>query len=76
MKQQRAPNPVIPDYRPKSEKVVETPLSFTPCCNPGCDKKGKPITDGYYGRWGNSGTCCGKCENEYKLLPKYPPSNL
>ena len=33
--------------------------NFEPCLNGACKKE---ITEGYYGRWGNYGTCSGKCE--------------
>ena len=28
--------------------------------------------EGYYGRWGNSGTCDSACEVEQAAKPKYP----
>lgn len=61
-------NPVIPDYTPRSEKkkVEEVILQFNPCCN--CGKK---ITDGYYGRWNESGTCSKTCEKVQEEKPRY-----
>lgn len=61
-------NPVIPDYTPRSEKkkVEEVVLIFNPCCN--CGKK---ITDGYYGRWSDGGTCSKTCEKEQFAKPRY-----
>jgi len=50
-------NPVIPDYTPKGQKEAEVTLTFKPCCV--CNTV---ITAGYYGRWGDGGTCSGKCE--------------
>lgn len=57
----------IPDYRPKSErnKDEEFKIKLEPCCL--C---GKPITDGYFGRWGNGGTCSKKCESIMEEKPK------
>jgi hypothetical protein len=40
-------------------KQSETGLSLTPCMV--C---GKRLVYGYYGRWGDSGTCSRKCESE------------
>lgn len=62
-------NPVVPDYTPKSErgKKEECHLVFNPCVH--CGKK---ITEGYYGRWGDSGTCCKDHERLHALKPKYP----
>lgn len=66
-------NPVIPDYTPRSEKKKEevVSLSFNPCCH--C---GKAIVQGYYGRWGNAGTCSKTCEKEQEKKPRYPESKL
>jgi hypothetical protein len=47
----------IPDFRKKEKKEEETDLTFEPCCV--CQKV---ISMGYYGRWGNGGTCSKKCE--------------
>ena len=61
-------NPVIPDYRPKTERkgTQEISLEFKPCIV--C---GGPITTGYFGRWGNTGTCNKKCEKEQEDKPKF-----
>lgn len=53
----RMSNPVIPDYRPKSERQVEPTIKLEPCIE--C---GKPIVDGYYGRWGDGGVCSKTCD--------------
>lgn len=60
-------NPVVPDYTPRAEKEKpkEITLIFEPCCL--C---GSPIKQGYYGRYGNGGTCSKKCEGEMELKPK------
>lgn len=60
-------NPVIPDYTPKKKEQVEIKLDLRPClmCN-------KQITDGYYARYGESGTCSKKCMIEQDKKPKYP----
>jgi hypothetical protein len=50
-----APQPV--DYTPKAKKEAEVKLIFENCCV--CNK---PIVEGYYGRWGNGGTCSKTCE--------------
>jgi hypothetical protein len=52
-------NPVIPDYSPrKSTSAEKTPtLQLSPCCE--C---GKPITDGYYGRFSDGGVCSKSCD--------------
>lgn len=59
----RPPNPVLKapiDYTPRGQKKEEEiTLTFKPCCI--CNKA---ITDGYYGRWGDSGTCSKKCEQQ------------
>ena len=59
-------NPVIPDYTPRSdrEKTKEVTLLFSDCIN--C---GKVITQGYYGRYRNGGTCSKKCEGEQAQKP-------
>ncbi len=63
---QRASNPVIPNYQPRSEKKVEeVTLTFEPCCL--C---GEPIKQGYYGRYGNGGTCSKTCEKEMAAKPR------
>ena len=53
--------PAPPQYQPREErkKEPEVRLRFEPCCL--C---GNPITQGYYGRWGNGGTCSKTCENK------------
>lgn len=33
-----------------------------------CEKQ----TRGWYGRWGNLGTCSKKCEQVQEAIPKYP----
>lgn len=51
-------NPIIPDYTPHGQKKVEEEtLTLKPCCI--CSKV---ITTGYFGRWGDGGTCTAKCE--------------
>jgi len=52
----RAPNPVIPDYRPRQEQKNPEP-TLEPCCE--C---GKAIVDGYYGRWEGGGVCSKTCD--------------
>jgi len=64
---ERLKNPVIPDYTPKNQKTAEVKLTFSPCCN--C---GKTITDGYYGRHQDGGTCSKSCEQEEQKKEKYP----
>lgn len=34
-----------------------------------CDK---PVKGGFYGNWGNSGTCSKSCETIQEAKPKYP----
>ena len=46
-------------------KEQET-LRLSPCCV--C---GKPITDGYFGRWGNGGACSKVCDAIQEAKPKY-----
>lgn len=52
----------IPDYTPREErkKASEPTVTLSNCCV--CQKT---ITDGYYGRHGNGGTCSKKCENSF-----------
>lgn len=67
-------NPVIPDYTPRGQKKAEVSESwlkpFKPCCI--CNGA---ISQGYYGRHGDGGTCSKKCEltkesnRELPLLP-------
>lgn len=45
-------NPVLPP-QPKAGQT----LRFEPCCE--C---GKPIIDGYYGRYGDGGVCSKTCD--------------
>lgn len=59
-------NPVLKekiDYTPRQErkKVEEPTVALKPCCV--CNKT---ITQGYYGRHGNGGTCSKKCEDSFK----------
>ena len=58
MKQARILREVQEEYK---EKVVGL------CCI--CEK---PV-NGYYGRWGNGGSCSKKCEAIQEAKPKYPP---
>lgn len=52
------PTPQPVDYTPKAErKKEEVVLIFKPCCVCGGTVRG-----GYYGRWGDGGTCCKTCE--------------
>ena len=52
----RVANPVIPDYRRKEEqRNPEPPLG-------NCVECGKPIFDGYFGRWGDGGVCSKTCD--------------
>lgn len=62
-------NPVIPDYTPRAKKPKEeeVKLDLKPCLN--C---GKAISDGYYSRHGDGGTCSKKCMLEQDKKPKYP----
>lgn len=54
------PQPV--DYTPRKEtKKEEVTLTFNPCCV--CSK---PITEGYYARVGDSGTCNKTCWKAYQ----------
>lgn len=71
MAKQRISNPVIPDYRPKSERTKgsEHSLSFSPCLT--CRKK---IEEGYYGRWQEGGTCSKTCELKQEELARQPIS--
>jgi len=65
----RIKNPVIPDYMPKKEREKEPTLLLEPCVE--C---GKPITDGYYGRWGDGGVCSKIC-NILHMKEKRDESN-
>jgi hypothetical protein len=47
-------NPVLPS---PPEKEGEVKLKIDPCCE--CRK---PITDGYYGRYGDGGVCSKACD--------------
>ena len=59
-------NPVIPNYTPRTErKETEVTISFEPCCLCGI-----PIQQGYYGRYGNGGTCSKACETKMSAKPK------
>lgn len=61
-------NPIPLDYTPKAKrKVEEVNLDLKPCLN--C---GKPITDGYYGRYGGGGVCSKTCNTSQEAKPKYP----
>ena len=53
------------DYTPKAQKAPEVKIDLLPCmvCH-------KAITDGYYGHWGDNGTCSKKCEQVQEA--KYP----
>lgn len=42
-------------------------VKLSPCLV--CDK---PPKDGFYGRHGDGGTCCGACERIQQAKPKYP----
>lgn len=58
---QRKPAPA--QYQPRAEKKEseEVVLNFKPCCV--C---GKIITEGYYARVGDGGTCNKSCWNKYQ----------
>lgn len=65
----RVSNPVIPDYRQRTEKTKEKEigLSFKPCLV--CTKQ---IFEGYYARWGDAGVCSKTCNDTQSLKPLYP----
>ena len=46
------------------EEYKETVVGLCCVCS-------KPV-GGFYGRWGDGGTCSGKCEKAQAALPKYP----
>lgn len=48
----------VPDYAPRKSKTEEVVLIFENCCV--CHK---PISEGYYGRWGTGGACSKTCNN-------------
>jgi len=56
-------NPVIPDYRPKSERTAEVKLPLQPCIV--CQK----MTQGY-GTWHSGITCSRECEAVQESKPK------
>jgi len=60
----RLPNPVM--YAPKGNKKEddEIQLDFSPCINCGAG-----IYMGYYGRYGNGGTCSKSCEAKQAQKP-------
>jgi hypothetical protein len=62
---ERLKNPALPDYRPKKEREALPQMTFSPCCV--C---GKQITEGFYGRWANGGTCSKTCETVQESKPK------
>jgi hypothetical protein len=51
----------------QAKKEWPETLTFKPCCV--C---GGIITDGYYGRHGDGGTCSHKCELVKATQPRYP----
>lgn len=55
----------ITQNEPEQEKVIK--LSFTACIRLGCQNE---IIDGYYGRWGESGTCSKSCESLQAEVPR------
>jgi hypothetical protein len=69
MGNQKARNPVISpvDYTPRNQPKKEEKLDFDPCLV--CGKK---IEDGYYARFGNSGTCSKTCMKVQDGIEKYP----
>ena len=58
------PQKVVPNYQPKTPKMKEEEfkLNFKPCIV--C---GATIHTGYHARWGDGGTCSGKCESIQEL---------
>ena len=59
----RHQKPAPPQYEPKAgkKKPEEVVLDFKPCCV--CQKQ---ITEGYYARVGDSGTCNKTCWKAYQ----------
>ena len=61
------PTTTMVDYKPIGQHTkTEVPLVFQPCfvCH-------KPITEGYYARINNSGTCNKSCWEKYKATRPY-----
>ena len=60
------PQGVVPDFTPKADRQAEkaVTLLFSNCIT--C---GGIIHYGYYGRYGDSGTCSKKCESEQAQKP-------
>lgn len=58
----------VPDYTPRveKEKPKEVVLIFQACCV--CNE---PVNTGYYGRWGEGGTCSKKCETKREDMQLY-----
>lgn len=56
----------LADWQQKNKKE-EQQCVFKPCCV--CNK---PILEGYYGAWGDGGTCSKKCELVQETKPRYP----
>lgn len=55
----------VPDYTPRKKvETQEIVLQFQPCIN--CGKK---IVEGYYGRYGDGGTCSKACETVQSQKP-------
>lgn len=52
------------NFREVQEQHKETVVGLCCICN-------KPV-GGFYGRWGDGGTCSKKCEKEQAQKPKYP----
>lgn len=52
------------NFREVQEEYKEKVVGL--CCI--CEK---PV-NGFYGRWGDGGTCSGKCERIREAQPKYP----
>lgn len=65
---QRKPAPAM--YQPKAERTAEIPLTFKPCCV--CSS---PITEGYWGRWGDGGVCKKTCNEIMESRPKEYPDD-
>ena len=60
-------NKPIPDFTPKADRQAEKAvvLLFSNCCV--CGEK---IDYGFFGRWGDGGTCSRHCEVTQQAKPK------